>query len=91
MDVMLDIETGGTRPGSVIYSIGAVVFDTFYDESNWPTFYSPINRQSCLGYGMTEDPDTILWWDEQSEEAREVIRQANDPASLGIRVVLKNH
>lgn len=31
-NVMLDLETFGTQPGSVIRSIGAVVFDPFSDK-----------------------------------------------------------
>jgi len=57
--VMVDIESLGTKPGSVILSIGAVKFD----ETNLgQTFYQPIDVLSCLMAGLKTDPDTIAFW-----------------------------
>ena len=73
---MVDLETLGTKPGSAILSLGAVVFD-----KNGPTgsvFYCAIELQSCVAVGLTIDPKTIGWWMGQSAEAREVFR---DPDS----------
>ncbi len=64
---MLDLETFGTAPGSVIPSIGAVEFDR---EKVLREFYLRICPQSCVAVGMTMDPSTIVWWLGQSEEAR---------------------
>lgn len=56
LDVMVDLETLGTEPSSIILSIGAITwvdegFDTFYQE------ISP-NHQG----NRTIDIDTIKWW-----------------------------
>lgn len=66
--VMLDLETFGTKPGSVLRSIGAVVFSL--DGQMGPTFYSNIDEKSCLDAGLTKDPGTVKWWSQQSAEAQ---------------------
>lgn len=65
--IMVDLETFGTTPGSIITSIGAVWFGggKIHDE-----FYAKINPASCAKLGMTMNPDTILWWLGQSDDAR---------------------
>lgn len=72
--VMIDLETFGTRPGSVIRSIGAVVFDP-RGKSPGKTFYRNIRLQTAIGAGLSLDADTILWWEEQSDEARKALRK----------------
>ena len=68
INIMLDLETWGTKPGSVITSIGAVVFN---DEAVLDTFYARVDPQSCTDAGLTIDPATVLWWLRQSDAARE--------------------
>jgi exodeoxyribonuclease VIII len=71
-DVMLDLETLGTKSGCVVLSIGAVLFDR-------PTgaiskeFYRVIDIQSCLAAGLTIDQSTWNWWLQQSDEARVIL------------------
>jgi DNA polymerase III epsilon subunit-like protein len=65
--VMLDLETFGTRPGSAIVSIGAVKFG---DGKIIGEFYQRIDLKSCVDCGLVIDPDTVLWWLKQSDEAR---------------------
>ena len=66
-NVMLDLETLGIKSDSVILSIGAASFDetTIIDE-----FYTTINMQSCLDYGLKIYPHTLRWWMSQSDEAK---------------------
>src|SRR5262245_9687443 len=65
---MVDIETLGTRPGSVILSVGAVRFDeTGLAEER---FYRPIDGFDSLMHGLTTDTATVGWWRLQSAEAR---------------------
>ena len=67
--VMLDLETFGTKPGSVLRSIGAVRFTLqggLLDE-----FYTNIDRASCEESGLAVDPDTERWWSQQSKEAQD--------------------
>jgi len=68
-DLMVDIETLGTKPGSVILSIGAVAFDALTGEIG-EEFYASINPASATHAGLTIDAATVQWWMEQSEEAR---------------------
>jgi hypothetical protein len=70
--VMLDLETLGTRPGSVILSIGAVFFDL--DGKTGETFYRNIDPQTCLDVGLTVDPQTKAWWMRQSDAARDALK-----------------
>jgi hypothetical protein len=67
MAVMIDIETWGTRPGSAIRSIGAVIFGERegVQESFDLTFY--VNVCRSLG---TRDPETVAWWSRQSDDAQ---------------------
>jgi hypothetical protein len=67
--IMLDLETFGTKPGSVIRSIGAVVF--CLDGSMGPEFYHNIDEGSCVAAGLTKDPATVKWWSQQSKEAQD--------------------
>jgi len=66
--VMLDLETWGNRPSSVITSIGAVRFDI--DGIDDDVFYRHIDPVKSMKYGLTVDASTIMWWLQQSEEAR---------------------
>lgn len=67
---MIDIETLGTKPGCVVLSIGAVLFDPFGKTVGMYPFYRNISKQSCVDIGLTEDPGTVKWWSEQSDEAK---------------------
>lgn len=66
--IMLDLETLGTKPGSMILSIGAVVFG--HGEIT-DTFYRRIDVKSCEVFGLSIDAGTVVWWMQQSQEARE--------------------
>jgi len=82
-DVMLDLETLGTRPGCAILSIGAVAFDRHSGHLG-EEFYIVVNRKSCAAKGMKEDAATLQWWLKQSVEARKVLEEADvAPNGLG--------
>lgn len=70
---MVDIETLGTRPGSVILSIGAVRFD---ESGLGEQFYRAIDVFDSLMHGLVVDPDTVGWWREQSAVARGALKPA---------------
>jgi hypothetical protein len=67
---MLDLETLGTTPGSVIVSIGAV---HFHRNGVCCRFYEQINAKSCTDVGLKIDASTVMWWMEQSDEARKAL------------------
>jgi DNA polymerase III epsilon subunit-like protein len=78
MQVMLDLETLGTRPGCAILSIGACVFTP---SGIGEKFYAVISRASCRLAGLVEDPDTLAWWSGQPAEAAKVLGEASDKAA----------
>lgn len=81
MHVMLDLETMGTAPGSVIRSIGAVAFE-FGGLVHTNTFYRNIDRDSCLDAGLTEDAKTMKWWQEQPADTQSIFDR--DPELLPV-------
>lgn len=77
MDIMLDLETLGTKPGCAVLAIGAKVFDPYGDNSvpqppgSAPmTFYRNIDLFSSLMLGLTIDPGTVEWWRTKGEAAQ---------------------
>jgi exodeoxyribonuclease VIII len=83
VDVMLDLETLGTRAGCAILSIGAVAFDRHSGELG-PEFYMVVNRKSCEAKGLVTDQGTLDWWKRQTPEARKVLEEAETaPNGLG--------
>lgn len=75
--VSLDIETLGTKPGAVILSIGAVLFniDGPISIGHSTVFSRNVSVWSCLDAGLTIDPDTLAWWksDKVTPEARDAL------------------
>lgn len=67
---MLDLETLGQSPGSVIVALGAVKFGA---EGVGREFYRRIDPQSCVDAGLRMDVSTVMWWLQQSDAAREEI------------------
>ena len=87
---MIDLETLGKKPGCVILSLGAVMFDP-KTKALGPEFYEVISTKSCTKAGLIEDPSTVAWWDKQDIEARTVIAQAQSAkTSKPIATVLKD-
>ena len=72
---MIDLETLGTLPGSIILSIGAVIFDPTKsaDECLGKEFYCVINRADSEAHGLAFSQDTLNWWMKQSPAARRVL------------------
>lgn len=81
---MTDIETLGTKPGSIILSIGAVAFGRHGLAAE---FYTPILETSCRHHGLTADESTLNWWAQQSQEARDAA--FNDPAAVALDYALQ--
>ena len=72
-EVIIDIETLGTRQNSIILTIGAIKFNR-YDKlkplKEYESLYMRIRRDSCEDIGLQTDSDTIEWWSRQSEDVR---------------------
>lgn len=76
VDVMVDLETLGRRPGCAILSIGAVYFNPATGELG-DTFYVAVrNDGSQEKLGLHVDPDTLRWWESQGAAARGVFAEA---------------
>lgn len=74
-DVMIDLETLGTRPGCVVLSLGAQAFgpDGLGDK-----FYEVFKIKQMQEAGLEIDAGTLGWWLKQSDKAREVLVEASD-------------
>lgn len=76
-NVMLDIETLGTVPGSAIVSLGAYCLETGAE------FYRVIDLGSNFRFKMSVDAPTIEWWMTQSDDARAMFK-AKDKVDLDV-------
>jgi hypothetical protein len=75
-DVMIDIETLGTKPGYAVISVGAYAFDPLGEqllnaEPNRPGYFDPadpgFHQNVCWksvldDFGMKVDGNTLDWW-----------------------------
>jgi len=92
MNIMLDLETWGLTPGSDIRSIGACVFapetGLVHDGSlgTIRPFYSATATPEALP--LTRDPETVKWWNDQSEKAQAAFA---NPADLWSACYSFNH
>ena len=78
-NVMVDIESLGTTPGSAILSIGACVFESVGHPGR-DEYYRNIDFLDSTFVGLTLNPSTVKWWSEQSPEAIRVLTK--NPVSL---------
>lgn len=69
-NLMIDLETLGTKPNSAILSIGAVFFDK---NGLGKEFYVNVDLASSIEAGFEIDPETIYWWLSQDKEAGKVL------------------
>ncbi len=67
-NVMLDLETMGNGQRAAIVGIGAVLFDPLTGELG-AEFECTVSLLNSAKYGEI-DPSTVLWWMNQSPEAR---------------------
>ncbi|KTA92499.1 ATPase [Aeromonas salmonicida subsp. smithia] len=70
-NVMLDLETMGKGPRAAIVTIGAVFFDPMTGELG-AEFEAHIHLRDSARFGEM-DPDSVLWWLAQGDEARSSI------------------
>lgn len=91
MDIMIDIETMGLRPGSVIASIGAQVFDLKKRELvSDGGFYVVVDMADAQKQGLRIEAGTVAWWLRQSEAARQVLLVRGEWLSTAL-AQLTNH
>lgn len=67
-EMMIDIETLGTRNTSVILQVGLLVFE---EDEIIQAYLANLNIEDQIrNYNRTMDGDTILWWLKQKPEAQ---------------------
>lgn len=80
MDVMLDLETLGTTPGSVIVAIGLFPFGPFLRELT-PLSIN-VDPKSCEKFGLRCEASTVEWWMAQGDAARQATFNRELPIGL---------
>jgi len=70
--LMVDLETMGNKPNAPIISIGAVFFEPSTGEIG-PEFSASVSLESSMQLGAIPDASTVMWWMEQSDEARKSV------------------
>lgn len=83
-NLMIDLETMGTNSYSAIVSIAAVGFDLETGQKG-PEFYRNVNLDSCLKNGLRVKGSTVMWWMNQSQQARESL---SNPLPQDLETVL---
>lgn len=73
--LMLDIETLGRERGAAIASIGAIQFDP---DGLGEEFYVSVSPADCQAHGLDVEVDTVSWWVNQPETAREELFGGRD-------------
>ena len=69
---MIDLETLGVEPDSVIITLGAVKFDpTTNAEPHQPLYLRLDIEEQSEKYGRTIDDNTLEWWGKQKPEIRD--------------------
>jgi exodeoxyribonuclease VIII len=70
---MVDLETLGTRYGSPIVTLGAVLFDPLTqntaDELMKTSILRRIDMKDAIDYSLGVDADTLRWWFNQKDDA----------------------
>lgn len=61
-EIVIDLETAGTRPGSAILSIGACAHVPGRPHDEMEEFYSTIDLHNSLAAGLQLDAETLGWW-----------------------------
>lgn len=80
-NIMIDLETLGTKPNSAILSIGAVYFDK---DGLGEEFYENIDLKTSLDNGFDIDASTVYWWLSQDKEAGKVLGEYRTMVSAAI-------
>lgn len=82
-ELMLDIETLGVRPRSIIVSIGAVVFQR-HGAVLAHEFYANVEaRTQASEYGLTTDESTLAFWNKpENQTARKRLEKNPKPIRL---------
>jgi len=88
MHLMIDLETLGTDPRSVILSLGAVLYA---DDDITRTFYVELDAQEQLDhYRRHANMSTVAWWVDQDHRAKAVLRPRAPESLVSAMTGLEN-
>lgn len=79
--IMVDLETLGKSSDAAIAAIGAVEFD---ETGTGQYFYTTVNPESCEAVGLKLDASTVMWWMQQSADARAALNNAVTPLGVAL-------
>lgn len=68
----IDIETLGSKPYSVVLAIGICAFNPLSGEIDEKGIDINLNIEDQAAKGLNMDASTVIWWMNQSDEARKV-------------------
>ncbi|WP_335989561.1 3'-5' exonuclease [Pseudoalteromonas sp. CH_XMU1449-3] len=87
-DFMLDLESMGTDPKDALLSIGISPMN-IEERTIGKGFYTRISLESCQELGMNINASTVIWWLEQSQEARDEFKgnYAHTPITTALAAV----
>ena len=77
IQVMIDLETTGLKPGCSIVQLAAVACKEFDVLDDW-FFNVKISTSSNATYGLTPEHGTLAWWQLQDAKVREDVFSGNE-------------
>jgi DNA polymerase III epsilon subunit-like protein len=80
-NLMVDLETMGTKSFSAITSIGALEFDMATGETG-REFLVNVDLKSSVDHGLKIDPATVIWWLGQDKKAQNDMLKKDNQLSL---------
>lgn len=89
LEIMLDLEWMGKPPNAAIIAIGAVAICR-ESLSVLGSISLQVSLESSMKAGCKVDADTILWWMQQSDEARRVFMDNDSALKLSTALIHLN-
>lgn len=74
--ILIDIETLGRESFAPLVSIGAVEFKPEEGQTLGREFYQVVSLSETVNSSFMVDVETIKWWMQQSDKAREVFKES---------------
>lgn len=87
-ELMIDFETLGTGPNTIVISVGAYFFDLDTGKLG-PSFYMAFDIEDQMKKGRTFTPETLKWWMSQSGAAKKVFHEEAKPTKVVLETFVK--
>ena len=79
---MVDIETLGTKPNSVVLTVGGCKFNPFTMDEPFDFFLMKLDVDQQIEQGRFVDDKTLEWWGKQDAKIREEALGDEDRTTL---------